>query len=124
MLLNEALRLGAMLRPQCSDYFFDGTSSCAIGAVFEATGVATPITGVNQVHVDALVRMFPILKMSICRTPEGKTSHPLWNVIMEMNNYGMTRESVANWVQEIEDHWVAQLAQPASTPAPAEESSK
>lgn len=96
MLLSEAIRLGAMLRPQGRIQFFPENNSCALGAAMEAVGLRNAcLEYVSLYNCDdtALLRKtFPVLACEI---------DPIFDVA-EKNDEGWTRERIADWVESIE----------------------
>lgn len=95
MKLSEAIRLGAMLRPQVfGDYFISG-GSCAVGAAAEACGIAESGTQRFRVfehsHVSVFARSCPV-----CGFPPS-------NVVVHLNDWHRwTRERIADWVATVE----------------------
>lgn len=102
MKLSEAIRLGALLHPQCFDtmrtyrYYRDGRrdilGTCALGAAEEAGYHA-------QRQSDWIV---------LAQCPEGcPLDGPVWlgNVVSHLNDYHRwTRERIADWVATVEAH--------------------
>src|SRR5260221_1193465 len=80
--LSEALRRGAALRPQCRNTFFDGTGTCALGAIAEGRGWIPSREKNNGVYVFV---------------PEGRGS--LGGDISVRNDDGESRESIATWLE-------------------------
>lgn len=67
MKLSEAIRLGAMIRPQGFGALFDGDNSCALGAAAEAAGLIKLYRGdlrtsTTYVSKKTLAETFPLLK--------------------------------------------------------------
>jgi hypothetical protein len=107
MKLSEAIRLGAMLRPQGRiDFFSADGKSCALGAALEARGIqhrilATPAE--SDAIYGQLYRWWPWLRvLSI-------------DAITYRNDVeGWTREQIADWVATIEPPEEAQSAAAAT----------
>lgn len=98
MKLSEAIRLGAMLKPQG---FGDdaterhATESCALGAAYDAASVEP-----RAWH--ALLRAFPLADVISARhCPECQMW--FWSVIPHLNDdHRWTREQTADWVETVE----------------------
>lgn len=103
MYLSEAIRLGAMMKPQG----FDGTGerglpqTCAFGAALDATGQ------------DNVEEVWPWLESMRCRCPINgcsiesyyRDANGQWSraLIPHLNNcHQWTRERIADWVEEQE----------------------
>lgn len=111
MTLSDAIRLGAMLKPQAySDLSHHGT--CALQAAAEALGMES--VEANCPYVE-LQEAYPFLNAPGCCPACGRVYHTM-AVIWHLNDHHTwTRESIAEWVDTIEH------AQPTSTEAPAPE---
>ncbi len=96
---SEAIRLGAMLRPQSFDCLFDSVNerSCAIGAAIEA------VSGKFLYLSDSAVyRMWPFLA-GYGNCPVCRRSGPVLTRIICLNDgHKWTRERIADWVETIE----------------------
>lgn len=109
MKLSEAIRLGAMLRPQGFGRFFTGNArigrrSCALGAAGEAAGILNA-TAATRKWEDSweLQKRFPILATRVYGT--SSDIHTVQGVIQQMNDDGMSREEIARWVEQcVEPH--------------------
>lgn len=91
MLLSEAIRLGAMLRPQSfAGVFLDSEGkSCAIGAACEAAGV--PLQGALGIsNYSGAEEAFPLLKQLELE------------IVIHNDADRWTRERIADWVEERE----------------------
>ena len=100
--LSEAIRLGAMLKPQAfGDYWADG-GSCAIGAACDAAGVMLADIHYFESGFEALFRQ----ACPACGvTPDDKhTCHAgFCNTVVHLNDtHRWTREQIADWVATIE----------------------
>lgn len=102
MRLSEAIRLGAMMKPQCTCGFlyFKGTT-CAVGAAMDAVGQLEARSGVWEAG-----EVFPLLRTIVRSRPEGvslRGTYSLGDLIWRLNDrFGWTREQIADWVSEIE----------------------
>lgn len=86
--LSQAIREGAKLRPQCSGLFFKEGKSCALGAAYEA------ITGLHSIADDDSV-------MALLRQRFKLGDRDLvWEVGMQRNDAGWTREQCADWLEK------------------------
>lgn len=112
MLLSEAIRLGAMLRPQAFGFLFHDGNSCAIGASLEASGICGYV-GESWMPIGwsgVLGKMYPILVSREVDPPDGAKIHSatkdprVWDIIVDLNNppNGWTRERIAAWVATVE----------------------
>lgn len=117
--LSEAIRLGAMLKPQAFDALVSGEGgkggSCAIGAAIEAFGIE-----MDEFACDLLAARvsFPVVGCPCCLAAGfGKKL----DVIMHLNDvHRLTREQIADWVATIEPQ--TETAEPeVSLPSVAQE---
>lgn len=100
MRLSEAMRLGAMNRPQArKDYQKDG-ATCAMGAALDACGVLGSL-GEPRTMAE---RRWPLLMAPLVRHPESDNYMcPLWDAIITLNDhFNWTREQIADFVETIE----------------------
>jgi|KBSSwiStaDraftv2_1062776.scaffolds.fasta_scaffold514580_3 hypothetical protein len=109
MKLSDAIRLGAMIRPKISGYFFKDGASCAQGAALEASGTAYDDDVERSFDHGLRVRqLWPEACGLYVRCPAcGGSLMPLLYVIAHLNNenstgHGWTREAIADWVETIE----------------------
>ena len=100
MKLSEAIRLGAMLRPQYQGAYFGGGGSCALGAALEAIGrlayneVLQGCSGDLEFPIIAVSAGCPICTFDV---------HRLGCTVTHLNDeHGWTREAIADWVATIE----------------------
>lgn len=111
MKLSEAIRLGAMLKPQITNGSTRTTDgSCALGAALDAIGV---VAG----HARAVCH-FPITLSLAVHPVTSKPAMMVLSVVRELNDHHRwTRERIADWVETVE---AAQAhTQPASVAAVA-----
>lgn len=113
MKLYEAIRLGAMLRPQAFGFLMvkDGGGSCAIGSALEAVGVRFSDRGLNSLspepgsHAD---RFWPWIEHTDAVDPIEGHCYSVWMIIVNLNNeYRWTREAIADWLQPIEEAYLS-----------------
>lgn len=108
MQLSEAMRLGAMIRPQTFGFFFSDGSSCALGAALEATG--TDYGAWQQANADLRLRWSWITKRVHCPVcqdielnPRARWFNRVIDRIAHLNNdHHWTREAIADWLATIE----------------------
>src|SRR5688572_14543061 len=107
MRLSEAIRLGAMLKPQGFRALRDGGRTCAYGAAYEAAGV--PFEEWRKLPKDVaearLAEVFPIIPTLFHPCPACGLN--FWIaagiVITHLNDtHRWTREQIADWVETIE----------------------
>jgi hypothetical protein len=112
MKLSEAIRLGAMLRPQGTDVFFAFGKSCALGAASEAIGLQQPRF---QPYAD-IVAAFPILAEGSHECPDcGEVKGELGYLVTHLNDiHRWTRECIADRVAAIEDAEAAKAESPVA----------
>lgn len=116
MKLSEAIRLGAMLKPQGFGLLNDGDATCALGAAHHAAGIIVYDDQVKaSIHA---LRRWPVLGV--------KTNMPIAGyrqclcrvdtMIVTLNDEERwTREQIAEWVEGVEA--THEIGQPASTNA-------
>jgi hypothetical protein len=93
--LSEAIRIGAMLKPQAFGWYEQGGGTCAIGAAGDAVGGLTNVTKTRWPILDAHV-MCPVEACS------GNV-HNVGAIVVHLNdNHQWTREQIADWVQTVE----------------------
>lgn len=102
MKLSDAMRLGAMLRPQSFTSYFSYGKSCAMGAACEAVGI-NPLTieGVEAMNtrwapiILAERFFFPPCGCNVIVSAFGAITH--------LNDeHKWTRERIADWVATVE----------------------
>lgn len=111
MPLTDAIRLGSMIRPKCSFYFFFNGQSCAQGAALEATG--TPYTefemmsGKCRDHHVTMIAQWPWTQTRRITCPVCGHEEVVKDVIAHLNNTGIgdhdwSREQIADWLETID----------------------
>lgn len=110
MRLSDAIRLGAMLKPQAvGTTKGDGGQSCALQAACESVGVA------SIWDIQACYAAFPVL-MDWAQCPECRDTFMLDATVIHLNDeHHWTRERIADWVQTLEAPAPA-LSSEAATP--------
>jgi hypothetical protein len=107
--LSEAIRLGAMMRPQAFGTVFDGIGTCAMGAACDAVGA----NYYNMRDSDELgMNHDDCVPCPACgkRPQEFVYASTIAGNIAHLNDHHFwTREAIADWVETIE----AQQDQPA-----------
>jgi hypothetical protein len=120
MRLSEAMRLGALLHPQCFGDFHVQGGSCALGAACDAVGLATGRESFDAyaalTFASRLASAFPVLARRDVRCPvTGQLVADVGTIIIRLNDLEhWTREQIADWVETLE---------PAETPDAADHSS-
>lgn len=106
MKLSEAMRLGAMLKPQTFGWFTDAAGgTCAMGAATDAAGG------------HCLQEWSAVLRVSVATCPAcgvtvrtGRGTYAGGALIVHLNdNHRWTRERIADWVETVEREREAQL---------------
>jgi hypothetical protein len=101
MKLSEAIRLGAMLKPQAFTGHAGGVGSCALLAASDACGIEPQFNEMSQrlaVNYDALSDRFPVL-----------TAELMFAIFWRNDTLKLTREEIADYVATLE----AEQEQPA-----------
>jgi hypothetical protein len=100
MRLSEAIRLGAMLKPQYHGDLWsgDGRRSCAYGAALDAIG---------RGHACRVARELPPAWLELGARPETcpacQIAMPATSVVTHLNDkHEWTRERIADWLEPIE----------------------
>lgn len=105
MRLSEAIKLGAMLKPQgFGDYQTGDGGACALGSALDAVGVAADKQ--NGLTDLSLALRFPAVNTpatcpwKLCR---DTFAHEIGSVITHLNDdHCWTRERIADWVATVE----------------------
>lgn len=107
MRLSEAIRLGAMLKPQgFDDYRTDDGRTCAVGAAQEAMGGAAAFVAWQQLE-HTVGGHCPLCGLT--KTEDGVRI----NVVPHLNDcHRWTREQIADWVETVEPR----STEPATAP--------
>lgn len=102
MRLSDAIRLGAMLRPQAFRGLFADHGSCALGAALDAIGAGIDLGG--RYPLDRFEGAPAIREVEIpCRCPWYMGGLPLDTAIVHLNDsHHWTRERIADWVATLE----------------------
>jgi hypothetical protein len=116
MKMSEAIRLGAMLKPQGfgGKSVRSATVSCALGSALDALGVERQSTGAAHAH---LVRLwpwsdrklaYPTCPVDGCREVYvDKAIAGIWHL---NDQHKWTRERIAGWVETIEPQEVEAMS--------------
>ena len=104
MTLSEAIRLGAMLRPQAYRRTLDRYGSCALGAAAEAAGARVPMS--HETCLSFLRKRFHDLETAVmppCSCVFGQQTHFIARVVVHMNDkHQWNRELIAEWLATVE----------------------
>lgn len=110
MKLSEAIRLGAMMKPQAFEDYLDEGNTCAMGAALDAIGQ------LDSDHCDS--EYFPLVDVAVTRCPICRLRTAAGNVsstIFHLNDdHKWTRERIADWVATIEAKEVAAQPEPVN----------
>lgn len=101
MLLSEAMKLGAMMKPQGFGWFLKDGKSCALGAAMEAVGVSIA----EGDRYDPSVELWTwLIKPRPCPAcPEFGHWSSTGAVIAHLNDDHLwTREAIAAWIEVLE----------------------
>lgn len=109
--MSEAIRAGALLRPQAFGHLFKYAwkendleiQSCAIGAAAEAVSGRRANSGGTEAY-NFLSRLYPYLRDK-CACPEAcSESEEVQDIIIHLNDdHLMSRERIADWVEKYEE---------------------
>lgn len=98
MTLSEAIRLGALLKPQGHHGYFDGGATCALGAAADALGRLDDLCIGRFLECQE----WPVLSVRAVH-PLSQLRQSVWATITEINDLdGWTREEIADWVESVE----------------------
>lgn len=112
MKLSEAIRLGAMLKPQAHGRIDAVTSSCALGAAADALGMKPTIK--RYVWLSRQYQF--LLEPAHCSRCHALFVDCVMDMIYHLNDsHGWTRERIADWVETLE---AAQEREPSTSVAP------
>lgn len=119
MQLSEAIRLGAMLKPQGYGALLEDGKTCAIGAACDAIGLLGQCMA-DGTFPDSVAQRWPLLEeLNVLRTCPtcGMGQFGGGGVIVHLNDsHKWTREQIADWVQTIEPP--AEESKLVETPTP------
>lgn len=111
--LSEAIRLGAMLRPQGFGHLFSHGKSCALGAAKEAIGMKGKrgkSTAWKMGQTFDFPAYWPWLRMAVTHPvkeyqcgPDCRHASDAFWVVMHLNDHlRWSRERIADWVESVE----------------------
>lgn len=114
MRLSEAMRLGAMLHPQCFGALTDFRGTCALGAavaaancpvVGRAAGTESTRSGDRSDLAVQVPNEWGAVLAAVCDCPDCGSSRSGHRLIAHLNDdHRWTREQIADWVETIERH--------------------
>lgn len=120
--LSEAIRLGAMLRPQ----FFGASSgtlpdgrvgTCAMGAALEAIGVGPKELAVNYPPIPPETWADLALREERCPVVKCVETTTIAGVAAHLNDtHKWTREAIADWVEQMEAKQLPAVVQEQAEP--------
>ena len=106
MKLSEAIRLGAMLRPQGHGGLRKSQggvlATCALGAACDAVGIAIDASGSNMEAYAALRARWPILREPVMHPEDGNMERMLEITYLLNDISKWSRERIADWVETVE----------------------
>jgi hypothetical protein len=120
--LSEAIRLGAMMKPQGTGRLLRGGRSCALGAALDAVGrlegQEMPTDRVDGWLYDVLAQIWPWAVEAVVVDPCHQGLHlPVVDACWKLNDIQRyTREQVADWVEEQEKRLGIEDAAPVEEP--------
>lgn len=102
MRLSEAIRLGATMKPQAFDDFYDDSSheaSCALGAAADAIGMTIGTDDGDEIEwPDEWMRVFRATNRGRCPACNKKLIN--LDPIPHLNDdHRWTREQIADWIE-------------------------
>lgn len=107
MTLGDAIRLGALLKPQGVGQY-GSARSCALRAAADALGLAPTAEAAWRGHAregidyNGLIRHFPILDLTVPGPPGLPDADRLLYLIWRLNDsFGWTRERIADWIDAL-----------------------
>lgn len=109
MQLSEAIRLGAMLKPQGFESLINDGHSCALGAALDAVGKLRGETSAEEMAMwDDLRERWPLIASApppcpACPEDPLRFCEEFGDVVWHLNDeHAWTREQIADWVATIE----------------------
>lgn len=101
MQLSDAIRLGAMLKPQEFGHLLANGRTCAFGAAFDALGLLEVVLGTSL--ASATLDQWPWLLTHAPHPIIAGYVEPAINVILKLNDVEhWSRERIADWVASVE----------------------
>lgn len=96
MKLSEAIRRGALLKPQGHGDFFYNGKTCALGAALDAAG------RLHDFDVSTIATLWPVEQTKTAHPVTGRLDILGFNITSLNDVFGWTREQIADWVETIE----------------------
>lgn len=107
MRLSEAIKLGAMLRPQAFGTSFDGIGTCAWGAADEARGKRVHVDMAHDSDAGSWHKAWSWTRHVMMNCPNCDCRTPCYIGIAHLNDaHRWTREAIANEVEKLENQLV------------------
>lgn len=102
MQLSEAIRLGAMLKPQATHFLLFEDRTCALGAACEAVSIR--ISEGQSCLNNATFKRWPILRMRVQSPVAQYCQRASVSIVIQSLNdtHRWTREQIADWVATVE----------------------
>ena len=101
MRLSEAIRLGAMMKPQAFGVLIDDNGgTCALGAAYDAFGIKFDASGIPNGYLDELdLWLHRIIELQAATCPECGLNTPAIGLIPHLNDaHRWTRQRIADFV--------------------------
>ena len=101
MRLSEAIRLGAMMKPQAFGVLIDDNGgTCALGAAYDAVGIKFDASGIPNGYLDELdLWLHRIIELQAATCPECGLNTPAIGLIPHLNDaHRWTRQRIADFV--------------------------
>lgn len=112
--LSEAIRLGAMVTPQCTRRFYHDGATCAFGSALHAVGALNRENPMDSEQNQFIYQRWPLT--------EQRAACPVCGMVAKMfivgafclnDTHHWTREQIADWVETLEPK-DAPVEQPAA----------
>lgn len=116
MRFSEAIRLGAMMKPQAFDVASDGVGTCANGAACDAIGI--DVYDARGYRAAFPFASEPMVACPVCRKAKLNYSPTLGGNVAHLNDdHRWTREQIADWIETIEAQPALETSALAQEPA-------
>ena len=117
MRLSEAIRLGAMMKPQAFGVLIDDDNgrTYALGAAYDAVGIKFDASGLPNGYLDELVLwLHRIIELEAATCPECGVNTPAIGLIPHLNDaHRWTRQRIADFVERYETLQIPESAERA-----------
>jgi hypothetical protein len=119
--LSDAIKLGAMMKPQGFGRIYDGENTCAFGAAYDAIGILERLCDEFKRGVHPLLSEegqirkyyeFTGWRVSRVLCPQCGVSQPFFAITHLNDDHRWSREAIAGWVESLEKQ--SEIASPES----------